>query len=176
MRATRSSEKTLLAVLGLVIFGGVLFFGHKALSQRQQALDLSREGLKADQAEALVDLQSKDLWIQRQRWIQDHEPSMGEEGDTRAQVLNTVVNGARDHHLEILEQDPGDVQHGPGGARVNVSVKVKGSMEGLCRWLAELQKPESFYALSLFSLKADQDEKSMVCTLQIARYFKESAR
>jgi hypothetical protein len=56
--------------------------------------------------------------------------------------------------------------------RVNVSVKVKGSMEALVKWLTALEKPEQFYAISSFSLKADQDQKSMVCTLQIARYFK----
>jgi hypothetical protein len=48
-------------------------------------------------------------------------------------------------------------------------------MEGLCRWLAALQKPESFYAVTQFSLQADEDQKSMVCTLQVARYFQESS-
>ena len=65
-----------------------------------------------------------------------------------------------------------DVQHGAAGTRVNVSIKVKGSMQDLVKWLTDLQKPDQFYAVSLFSLKADQDQKSMVCTLQIARYFK----
>jgi hypothetical protein len=54
-----------------------------------------------------------------------------------------------------------------------VSVKVKGSMEALVTWLTGLQKPEQFFAISLFSLRADEDQKSMVCTLQIARYFKD---
>jgi len=54
-----------------------------------------------------------------------------------------------------------------------VTVKVKGSMEALCKWLTDLEKPDQFYAISSFSLKADQDQKSMVCALQVARYFKE---
>jgi hypothetical protein len=175
MRPTSNSERFLLALLGCVVLGGLAFFGYKALDQKQQALNLARASLKADQAEAQVDLQKKDLWMQRQAWIKAHEPAFGDEGDTRAQVLNAVVKGARDHHLEILEQTLGGVQHGPGGARVNAEVKIKGSMEGLCRWLADLQKPESFYAVGLFSLKADQDQKSMVCTLQVARYFRENS-
>ncbi len=32
--------------------------------------------------------------------------------------------------------------------------------------------PDNFYAVTLFSLKADSDQKSFDCTLQIARYFK----
>ena len=82
------------------------------------------------------------------------------------------MKGAHDNKLEILEQNLNDSQHGAAGTRINVSVKVKGSMQDLCKWLTALQKPDQFYAVSLFSLKADQDQKSMVCTLQIARYFK----
>ncbi len=75
-----------------------------------------------------------------------------------------------------MEQSLSDkVQHGSAGTRVNVAIKVKGSMEGLCQWLSDLQQPAHFYAVTLFSLKADQDQKSMVCTLQLARYFKEGS-
>lgn len=170
-----NSEKLLLGVLGLVILGGVVFFGGHALSQKQQELNLERLSLKGDQAEAEVDLQKEALWNQRRAWIKAHQPPFGEEGDTGAQMRNAVVKGARDNNLEILEQEAPDVQHGPGGARVNVQLKIKGSMEGLCRWLAALQKPESFYAVTQFSLQADEDQKSMVCTLQVARYFQESS-
>jgi hypothetical protein len=176
MRPTTNSEKFLLGVLATVILGGLIFFGGKAFIRRQQALDLERASLRADQAEAIVDLQQKPLWTQRAQWIKDNEPPFGDEGDTRAQVLNFVVKGARDHHLEIVDQNLGDVAHGPGGVKVNAEVKVKGSMEALCRWLAELQKPASFYAVDLFSLKADADEKSMDCTLRLSRYFRDAGR
>jgi hypothetical protein len=176
MRPTNSSEKFLLGVLGCVILGGVVFFGGKALRQKQAALDLERASLRADNAEAQVDLQQEPLAAERQKWIRDHEPVFGEEGDTRAQVLNFVVKGARDHQLEIQEQNLGEVQHGAAGAKVGSEVRVKGSMEALCRWQADLQKPESFYAVDSFSLKADQDMKSMVCTLHVSRYFREGGQ
>jgi hypothetical protein len=170
------SETYLLGVLGLVVLGGGIFFGGKALNQRQQAVNLERASLRADNAEAAVDLQQEPRWTARAKWIHDHEPAAVDEGDARAQVLSFVVKGARDHHLEVQEQSLGEVQHGPGGAKVQSEVKVKGSMEALCRWLAELQKPENFYAVDLFSLKADQDQKSMVCTLHISRYFQEGGK
>jgi hypothetical protein len=176
VRSMTNSEKFLLAVLGLVILGGAVFFGDKALGEKQAALNLQRASLRADRAEAEVDLRQMPLWTQRANWIRTNEPLLGEEGDTRAEVLASITKSARDHKLEILEQSLGEVEHGPGGAKVNAEVKLKGSMEGLCRWLAELQKPASFYAVGLFSLQADQDQKSMVCTLRIARYFKESGQ
>ncbi len=148
------------------------FFGYRWLAQKQSALQLKEAQLRADQAEAQVDLQQSDLWAQRKAWVNEHEPPLGDEGDAKAQVLNYVVKGAHDNKLEVTEQSLGDVQHGAAGTRINVSVKVKGSMQDLCKWLTDLQKPDQFYAISSFSLKADQDQKSMVGTLQIARYFK----
>ncbi len=176
MRPTSRSEKILLAVLGLVLLGGLLFFGGKALIQKQRTLDLSRASLRADNAEAAVELVSQPHWEERAKWIHDHEPETQDEGDARAQVLSAVVKGARDHHLEVQEQNLGEVEHGAAGAKVQSEVRVKGSMEGMARWLAELQQPENFYAVDMLSLKADQDEKSMVCTLHISRYFREGAK
>jgi hypothetical protein len=173
MRPTTKSERFLLVVLGLVILGGVIFFGDDALEKKQKAVDHQRAELRADNADAQVDLVQEPLCAQRQKWIHDHEPVFGDEGDTGAQVLNFVVKGARDHQLEIEEQSLGAVQHGPGGAKIEAEVKIKGGMEPLCRWLAELQKPESFYAVDFFSLKADPDQKSVVCTLHVVRYFRE---
>jgi hypothetical protein len=167
------NEKVLLAILIGIVFLGGNFYGYQWLSHRLAALDLTYAQMRADRADAEVDLQKSEMWAQRKSWINDHEPALGNEGDAKAQVLEAVLKGARDHHLEIMEQSLNDVQHGSAGSRVNVAVKVRGSMEGLCQWLTELQKPANFYAVSLFSLKADQDQKSMVCTLQMARYFKE---
>jgi hypothetical protein len=177
MRPTTRSEKILLAVLGLVLLGGLLFFGGSALTQKQRTLDLTRASLRADNAEAAVELQRQAYWADRSQWIRDHEPMAMEEGDASAQVLAFVVKGARDHHLEVQEQNTGQVEHGAGGTKVESEVRVKGGMEALCRWLAELQQqPENFYAVDLLSLKADQDEKSMVCTLHISRYFREGGQ
>jgi hypothetical protein len=87
-------------------------------------------------------------------------------------MLQTVLKGARDQHLDVLEQNLDEVEHSAAGTVVRVGVKVKGPMEGLCRWLAALQKPSDFYAVRTFSLQADDDATSMICTLEVVRYFK----
>jgi hypothetical protein len=131
--------------------------------------------LQGDQAEANVDLQESALWAQRQGWIHDHQPPLGDEGGAKAAVLDYVVKGAHDNKLDVLDQNLNDVEHGAAGTRVNVSVKVKGSLEDMVKWLAPLQTPDQFYAISSFSLQADPDMKSYICTLRIARYFKEGS-
>jgi len=172
MQVTKN-EKLLLWSLVAVVFGIGNYLGYGWLAKQQSSVRLTCLQLQADQAEAKVDLQETDLWKQRQEWTSQHEPALGDEGDAKAAVLENVLKGARDNKLEIMEQSLNDVQHGAAGARVNVTVKVKGSMEGLCKWLTALEKPDQFYAISSFSLKADQDQKSMVCALQVARYFKD---
>ena len=172
MRISKS-EMTLLCALGAIVFIGGNYFAYDFLSKKQKALDASYHGLRADQAEAKVDLVETDLWKQRMAWIAANEPVLGNEGDAKAQVLEQVLKGARDNKLEIVEQNINDVQHGAAGTQVNVTVKVKGSMEGLVKWMTSFQKPDQFFAISTFSLRADQDQKSMVCNLQIARYFKD---
>jgi hypothetical protein len=166
------NEKIFLAILiGILLVAGN-YYGYQWLSRKQATLDSTYAQLRADKTEAEVDLKKEDIWAQRKAWVRDHEPAMGEEGDTKAQVLLFVTKGAKDNKLEVLDQNFNDVQHGPAGTRINVTVRVKGSMEGLCHWLADLQKPESFYAVSSISLNADQDQKSMICKLQVTRFFK----
>jgi hypothetical protein len=172
MQITRN-ERRLLGVLAVIVFGMGNYFGYSWLAKRQASLHSESLQLEADQAEAKIDLQQADAWGKVQGWIRTHEPVAGDEGGDKAQVLEYVLKGARDNKLEILEQSLNDAQHGAAGTCITITVQVKGSMEGLVKWLAGLQKPEQFYAISSFSLKADQDQKSMVCTLQVARYFKD---
>jgi hypothetical protein len=174
MPVTKSEKKLLLVLLAIVFVGGN-YFGYRWLAQRETSLKLTYAQLRADQAEARVDLLESDKYAQRTAWISAHEPPLGDEGEAKAQVLDYVLKGAGDNKLEVLERSVNDVERGPAGTCVNVSVKVKGSSEGLIKWLSDLQKPDQFYAVSSFSLIADQDQKSMVCRLQIARYFKEGS-
>lgn len=170
------NEKILLALLIAILFAGGNYYGYQWLSQKQSSMESTYKQLHVEQSEAKVELLETDKWAQRMAWIRDHEPALGEEGATKADVLNYVKQKAVDHNLAILDQALVDrVAHGPAGAKVGVTFKVKGSMENLVKWVADLQKPGSFYAISSFSINADQDQKSMVCSLQLVRYFKEGS-
>ena len=166
-------DKILLLILVATLFVVGNYFGYRWLAKKEADLKLIEANLKADEAEGKVALLQANTWAQRKEWITAHQPTMGDEGETKSDVLNHVLKGARDNKLEVLDQNLNDVQRGAAGTRVNVTVRVKGSTENLVKWLADLENPEEFYAVSTFSLKADQDQKSMVCALKIARYFKE---
>ncbi len=170
---TTRNEKRLIWILLAFLFVSGNYYGYRWLAQRQSSQQLRLAELKADQAEAKVALSESDLWAQRNAWIAQHQPVLGDEGDAKAQVLEAVLKGARDNKLEIIDQSLNDSLRGAAGTQINVSVKVKGSMQGLATWLTALQKPDQFFAISSFSLRADQDQKSMLCTVRVARYFKD---
>ena len=172
MRLQTNNEKTLLVVLVVVVFLIGSYLGYGWLVKEQTTLDRTYASLRADEAVAKVDLLQTDTWTKIKAWTHDHQPPMGDEGDAKSQVLEDALKGARSNKLEIVNQSLNDVEHGGAGTRVYVTVKVKGSMQDLCKWLTDLEKPEQFYAISSFTLNADQDQKSMDCEVQIARYFK----
>ena len=168
----RSNEKLYLAVLLAILFGAANWYGYKWYAGQMTDLHHKVDNLQADRDASETALKEIPLWTARQAWLKANQPSMTNEGDAKANVLDFVEKGATSHKLEVVEQSLNDIQKTAGGVRVNVSIKVKGSMQDLVEWLAPLQKPDSFYAVTLFSLKADADLKSFDCTLQVARYFK----
>ena len=175
MRPLTHNEKFLLGVLGLILFGGLNFFGYGALQQKQRAQTMEYAQLKADQAEARVTLLSAATWQKRQAWIAQHEPVAKDEGDAKAETLQAVLKAAREKGLQVLEQSLNDTTDDQRGFRVEMALTVKGSMQALSAWVAGLQDPASFYAVPSISLKADSEQKAMVGTLQICRYFMRGA-
>ena len=168
----RSNEKLYLAILLAILFVAANWYGYKWYAGKMAELHAKAADLQDEQDASESALSELPKWTEKMQWIKDTEPDLGSEGDAKAAVLDVVEKGATAHKLQIVEQSLNDVQHTSAGTRVNVSIKVKGSMQDLVAWLAPLEKPDTFYAVTLFSLKADADQKSFDCTLQIARYFK----
>ena len=172
MRPLTPKEKSLLTLLGVIAFAGLNFFGYRALQRTQAAQKLEVAELSADQAEAKVSLLKRTVWQKREAWILQHEPKTGDEGDAKAKTLQAVLGDARSHGLEVVEQNLHDSTQDPDGFRVEIVLTIKGSLQALSAWLAGLQDPASFYAVPSLSLKADEEKKTMVCTLRIERFFR----
>lgn len=170
------SEMALLVILVVIALLIGNYFGYTWYAKQISALTLTEKRLKGDIADAEFDLRNKADLEKKKAWIEAHEPPLGERDITSAQVLDDVKKGTTEQHLEIMEQNLKGTENRPGGTRVNVHLKLKGSMQGICKWLADLQKPEDFYAVTELTMLADQDQKSIICTMELARYFKEGSK
>ena len=172
MRPLTPNEKFLLGVLLLIVFAGVNFFGYRFLKQKTDTQTLDYAQARADQAEAKVSLLKQSTWEKREGWIKQHEPVATDEGDAKAETLQFVLTAARSRGLQVLEQSLNDTTEDADGFRVEIALTVKGSMQGLTQWLTGLQDPASFYAVPYVSLKADGEQKAMVGTFHIYRFFR----
>jgi hypothetical protein len=172
VRPLTPNEKFLLTVLVLIVFAGANFFGYRILKQKEDAQTLDYAQARADQAEAKVSLLRQSEWEKREAWIKQHEPVANDEGDAKAATLQFVLSGARSRGLQVLEQSLNDTVEDANGFRVEISLTIKGSMQPLTQWLAGLQDPTGFYAVPYVSLKADGEQKAMVGTFHIYRYFR----
>lgn len=170
------NEKVILAVLIAIVVVWGNYFGYNWLAKKQKLQEVALRELLDAQRDATADLQDEDnsqLWSKRLSWIEENEPPGGDEAALQPQVLEAVRKAALDNKLDFSSPKIDAVQSTPAGTRVNVTITVKGPMEPLCKWLAALQQPENFYAVSSFSLKVDpDDDKAMLCTVQLGRYFK----
>ena len=172
MRPLTPSEKSLLIILGVIVFGGLNFFGYRTLSQKSFAMQTEAAGLKADQAEARVSLLQKSLWDQRMAWVKQHEPTSTNEGDAKAETLQAVLSAARGNGLKVDDQSLNESLQDANGFRVEISLTLKGPMQSLTKWLSTLQDPANFYGVPYISMKADSEQKTMICSLHIYRYFR----
>jgi type II secretory pathway pseudopilin PulG len=171
LTTTRNEQRLLLVLITIVVASGT-FYGYRWLSQRQTAQQTALAELQADQAEAQVDLQDAGKFAQRKSWIDANEPPLVDVGDAKTQLQDYIEKGVTAHKLAIVVQSIDDPQVGAAGTRIGVSITVKGPMQALCEWLTEFQKPDQFYAVTSLTMTADPDQKSMVCKLQLARYYK----
>jgi hypothetical protein len=172
MRPRTSNEKVLLGVLVAILFLGANWIGYGWYADQLKTLRAKASSLQTDQDSAQSALSEIPMWQKNMAWLKEKQPPLGDEGTAKAALLDFVVKGAKENKLEVQDQNFVDVKKTSAGTQVTVYVKVKGGMQDLVKWLAPLQKPDDFYAITLFSLKADADQKSYDCTLNIARYYK----
>ncbi|MEI9999929.1 MAG: hypothetical protein WDO13_12630 [Verrucomicrobiota bacterium] len=110
MRPKSSKEKLLLFVLLGVVFFMVNFYGYQWLSARQTTLHKTLLRLRDDKEDALDALKESDQWAQRRTWISQRQPALGDEGDAKANTLESIKKGADANKLDVLEQSLNDSQ------------------------------------------------------------------
>jgi hypothetical protein len=54
---------------------------------------------------------------------------------------------------------------------VGVKLKLSGNLENVVKWLAELQQPEKFQAVTNFSLKSEEQPPKVSLELDVARWY-----
>ena len=171
MRVLTFRERRLVGFLGLAVFLAANLFGLRWLKQRRG--DLARElvQLRIKHRESRAWLDQRELWQPRQQWLDQHQPRLSGPDQETGVFLGQLQQGARDHGVVIAEQRLADPLKGPAGQGISVELEVHGPLEAMTRWLASLQGPESFQAITRLTLKSDAEPPKVICTLTLVRWY-----
>jgi hypothetical protein len=175
MRPLTSNEQFLLGVLALVAISIATIAGFSWITKQQTDANLRLASLKADKAEAEVALASQSSWEAKRNWLDTQLKPMGDPGVAQANLLQTLKDSATRNALVIQRQTLAEVQHGQAGVSVAVTMDAKGSLESVIRWINTFQSPTNLYAIESCIISMDADDKTVICTLQVRKFFKEEA-
>ncbi len=172
MRALTSSEKRLSLFLGVALFLIANVFLLNAWLQGTKAMRQQRTDLSNLLIEQEIWLEDEAYWTERRQWLDANQPMAAADGSAGTSLLEFVRTSASQHGVQILQQSLAEPNINPDYHEHSVQLRVSANLEGLARWLAEIQKPESFHAITAFNLKSDKEPPTVLCDLQIARWYR----
>jgi hypothetical protein len=171
MRTLTVSERRLGAMLLALIFIIANLFAVRLLMKRQRAWQRDIIRLRAEQTEASAWLAEKDFWLQRKSWLDEKLPRPAADGQEPARLLEFLQQSAARNTLTVTQQKLHEPRTLENYHEVAAQLEVRGGMESLCRWLAELQAPDKFQAITRLTVQNDAEAAKLVCSLVITRWF-----
>lgn len=172
MRQLTKLEKTLIFVLIGTVFLLANLFGISALLRQRRAVQLDAITLKGERDEANLWLSQKDKWLARKDWLEKTQPKTSQPEAAQSTFFEELQKSARSRHLAIDEQGFGEIAETAYFQSVAVKMRITGTLENTTRWLAAIQRPELFQAITSFSLKSEKDPPNVNVELEIAKYYR----
>ena len=171
MRKLTASETRLAQLLGVTLVLVALVFAVVYYQRSVAALDLRIADLENRKVEADFWRGEAPFWERRREWLLRNMPVLPDDGTAASRFLESVQQSASGSGLEISSQSLLEPVAGSEVEEYALRMRVGGSLEQLTRWLAELQRPEKFQAVSALNLKSDKEPPDVVCELQVTRFY-----
>jgi hypothetical protein len=175
MKNLKASEKLMIAVLGVIIFGFFNVALFRFLSRNQQQMRQQITQLANDRTVAQVLLDEAPMWKERIEWLDAHQPKAGSSGEASSRLFEFVTGAAKDAGVKLVRNpDFAADLVTPGTMDAAVRISATGSLEALSKWLVALQQPENFCAIPTFRLDSTQEQGVMKCELDLIQHFQAS--
>jgi hypothetical protein len=171
LRRLTKNERRLLTLFGLAIFVMANFYGISYLLDTESELTQQLDELKATAKTNQIWLKEKQFWLTRKQWIEHQQPRVGSGQVPQSELLQSVIASAQANQLVIQEQSFAESKNTPNYQAVGVKLKLSGNLENVVKWLAELQQPEKFQAVTNFSLKSEEQPPKVSLELEVARWY-----
>lgn len=172
MRALTAKEKRLLIGLVGALFVLLNVVGLQAFLNRQRALQSNIVRLQGQLEEGRALLAEKDFWQERASWLNENQPPDDiTTTDDDAKFYEFVETSAKNAGLTYTRRDAGNQTDAGAYAEVFDSSQVKGNMESLVKWLAELQQPKAFRAVKQIAVKSGEPPE-VIAEVEVARWYR----
>jgi hypothetical protein len=171
LRKLSKNERRLLFMFGLALFVMANFYGISYLVDTESALNQRLGELEATAKTNQIWLREKQFWLTRKQWIDHQQPRVNASQVPQSELLQALTASAQANQLVIQEQSFAELKNTANYESVAVKLKLAGDLENVVKWLAELQQPEKFQAITNFSLKSEEQPPKVNLELEVARWY-----
>ena len=119
-----------------------------------------------------VFMKERDLWTQREQWLQQHQPAFNGAGEASTLLEQQLKPVAAKYNILLENPQIGSGETTPSHQTVWASVDTKSDWQSLVHFLYDVQQPEAFIVFESANLAVDpQDQTKMKGKFKIARWF-----
>jgi hypothetical protein len=170
-RMNRRERTLLLVVGGVVLFLINLMIWNWLLGAIGRAhSDLANRRNTRKEQEIFVN--ERDLWTQRQKWLQEHQPAFNGAGEASTLLEQQLKPIASKYDVLVENPQIGSGETTPSHQTVWASIETKSDWKSLVHFLYDVQRPDAFIVFESVNLAVDSsDPTKMHGKFKIARWF-----
>lgn len=167
-------------LLSLIVAGiVVVLLNLWILSWISGALGSARKELatrKATMAEQALYVKERDLWMKRDEWIRQRQPTLKNPAEASA-LLDQLKEVAEKYNILVENPQIGPGETTPYHQTVFASIETKSPWPPLVHFLYDVQQPDAFVVFESVNLAIDSNDPTMMRgKFKIARWFAPAQR
>ena len=171
MATLKKSERRLFALFLFTLFCAASWYLWKYYSDRRAAADDLAHQLLLEEAEIETLLEQRDQWLQRDAWLETHQPQFTSRDQVDNQLLEEArasgVPGVRTGEFVLIEPTESSAYLQSG-----VRFVARGSLQDVFTWLHQLQRPEEFRVVRSLSVSSVKDDPTAIkCEVELLRWY-----
>ncbi len=169
-------EKLLAWIVGSVFFFVINIVAIKFLMDNYRNLGGRRAEIEGKIAGLKLQESQRELWAQRDRWVTESLPSIGDSDVANRQLIDAVQNLAKKYTVTLEAPQPGVPIKQPLYTTLSTKVEAKAAWTQMFDFMQELQAPGQFVSVE-GELKVDPADKTQLrATLTISKWYLPEAK
>ena len=126
---------------------------------------------KATMTEQALYVKERDLWMKRDEWLRQHQPTLKNPAEASA-LLDQLKEVAGKYNILVENPQIGPGETTPYHQTVFASIETKSPWQPLVHFLYDVQRPDAFIVFENVNLVIDGSDPTMMRgKLKIARWF-----